>query len=278
MTAQRYTAPTFPARPGATPSLEGILAVVRSHHPDADPESIKRAHAEAALWHEGQRRRSGAPYITHCLTVAAIVADLGMPPPFVCAALLHDMEDTLCPPHRLADQFGEDVAQLVAAVPATPLLPQPTADTSSDAGHDAPGPSWETAVLAIRLADRLHNMRTIAFLSPATRHRKARETLDVFAPLARAAGLETVGGELHDLASAVLHPAPPTQALTRRLLAALTLLLPARQRARWREEWTAELAAHATRLERARFCFRVMLGAPRLSLTLRRPFRQARQS
>jgi GTP pyrophosphokinase len=126
-------------------------------------------------------------------------------------------------------------------------------------------------VLAIRLADRLHNMRTIAFTAEATQHRKARETLDVFAPLAHAAGLETVGSELQSLASAVLQPTPPSfNAVTRRLLTATSLLLPARQRARWQEEWSAELTAHAARRARTRFTLHVLLSAPRLSLTLRR--------
>jgi hypothetical protein len=126
-------------------------------------------------------------------------------------------------------------------------------------------------VLVICLADRLHNMRTIAFLAPSTQYRKARETLDVLAPLARAAGLSDVSRELRDLSVAVLQPASSASVITTRLLALLTLLLPSRQRARWREEWHAELATLPRRGARARFTFRVLLAAPGLSLALRRP-------
>jgi GTP pyrophosphokinase len=250
-----------------------LLAVVRSYHPDADVSVVQRAHAEAAIWHEGQKRHSGDPFITHCLAVAAIVADLRMPPPVVCAALLHDVEDTSCPPGRLADQFGEEVADLVAAVRSI-VLSRSSANAPAVAESCAASPSRETAILAIRLADRLHNMRTLAFVAPPRQFLKARETLEVFAPLARARGMDTVGRELNDLASTVLRAARPAHAFTGRLLTTVTLLLPTQQRARWQEEWGAELAAHATRRARMRFTLRVLLGSPRLSLTLRRPIVQ----
>jgi (p)ppGpp synthase/HD superfamily hydrolase len=152
-------------------------------------------------------RHSGAPVLTHCVAVAAIVAECGMPPAVVCAALLHDLEDTECPPERVAELFGPYVADLQRAIPATPLAPSPTAPVGTDPGCV---PSFDESVLVIRLADRLHNMRTISFLSQATRWRKARETVEVFAPLARAAGLNQMSRELHDLASAELRsPAAP---------------------------------------------------------------------
>lgn len=259
------------ARTTTAPSLDGLLAVVRAHHRDADTALVEHAYAEASFWHEGQMRRSGDPFITHCLAVAAIVADLRMPPPVVCAALLHDVDDTACPPQRIADQFGNDVADLIAAVRTAVVSAYPQADAGTALRSEAAYPSREMAVLAIRLADRLHNMRTIAFVAQNRQLRIARETLDVFAPVASAAGLETVGRELQDLASTVLHPAPSSYAVTGRLLASVTLLLPSRQRARWQEEWSADLAAHASRYARTRFTLRVLLGAPRLSMTLRRP-------
>lgn len=259
------------ARPGSrhgnSPSLEGLLGVVRAHHPAADLASIELAHEEAARWHEGQTRRSGDPYLTHCLAVARIVADVGMPPTVVCAALLHDViEDTLCPPGRLAGQFGLSVAQLVADASTVDLRAIPP-----DAAPRSAQPPHSEAVLVIRLADRLHNMRTIEFVAAAKQYGKARETIEVFAPLARAAGLADVSRELHDLSAAVLQPAPTAYAVTTRLLALLTLLLPGTQRARWRQEWQAELAALPTRRTRACFTFRVLLSTPHLSLTLRRP-------
>ncbi|MEU6242782.1 HD domain-containing protein [Streptomyces sp. NPDC047024] len=118
-------------------------------------------------------------------------------------------------------------------------------------------------MLAIRLADRLHNMRTIAFAAPTRRYRVARETLNVIAPLARAAGLTDVSRELHDLSSAVLQPTSTAFTVTARTLSMLILLLPALTRTRWREEWHAELGTLPTRCTRTRFTLRVLLSTPR---------------
>ncbi|MCX4993316.1 HD domain-containing protein [Streptomyces sp. NBC_00568] len=249
------------------PSYDELLSSVRVHHPAVDAVLLQGAYAEAARWHQGHLRRSGAPVLAHCVTVAAIVAECGMPPDVVCAALLHDLEDTDCPPERVAELFGPYIADLLRAIPTAPL------DMPSAAALGIPGdaPSFEAAVLAIRLADRLHNMRTIAFLSQAARYRRACETVDVFAPLAHAAGLHHVSRELHHLASAVLRSPVASYAVTGRTLALLALLLPSRQRSRWQEEWTAELVAHRTRRTRARYTLRVLWHTPRLSLALRRP-------
>jgi (p)ppGpp synthase/HD superfamily hydrolase len=274
MKARRRLAPRLSKRHGNPPSLNSILAAVRAHHPEAGVSLIEHAHDEAGLWHEGQTRRSGDPYVTHCLAVAAIVADLGMPPALVCVALLHDIDDTPCPPGRVVEDFGQNIAQLVSAVHTAKLGAIPPSGLTLEAARPAARPTREEAVLTICLADRLHNMRTIAFLAPAKQHRKARETLDVLAPLARAAGLTDVSRELHDLSAAVLQPTSSAFAVTTRLLA---LLLPTPQRARWREEWHAELATLPTRRTRTRFTFRVLLGTPRLSMTLRRPAGQERR-
>ncbi len=264
-------------RHGGSPSLDGVLGSVRAHHPGADASLITYAHDEAARWHEGQTRRNGDPFLTHCLAVAAIVADIGMPPDVVCAALLHDIEDTLCPPRHVAEQFGPDVAQLIADVRAVELGAIRPGDLDFDTAGPVTHPTHQEAVLAIRLADRLHNMRTIAFVAPAKQLGKARETIQVFAPLASAAGLTGVSRELHDLSAAVLQPTPAAFAVTTRMLSLLTLVLPGAQRARWREEWHAELAALPNRRTRIRFTARVLLGTPRLSLTLRRPVRRERR-
>ncbi|MEU8986942.1 HD domain-containing protein [Streptomyces sp. NPDC048558] len=132
-------------------------------------------------------------------------------------------------------------------------------------------------MLAIRLADRLHNMRTIAFVAPAKQHRKVGETIDILAPLARAAGLSDVGRERHELSAAVLQPTTSASGINPRLLILVTLLLPAPHRARWQEEWHAELAALPTRRTRLRFTFPVLLDTPSLSLTLRRPICRERR-
>ena len=278
MKARRRLGPRRVVRAGTAPSLDGILAAVRAHHPGSDTAPVERAYAEAAFWHEGQRRRSGDAYVTHCLAVAAIVADLRLPPHVVCAALLHDvLEDTACPPRRIAERFGREVADVVAAV-ATAEVSQYWQDGRAIMpASDVVRPSREMAVLVVRLADRLHNLRTITFLARAKQLLKARETLDVFVPVASAAGLETVGRELRGLASAVLRPAPSAYAVTGRLLTVCTLLLPSVQRARWQEEWSADLAEHTTGRARTRFTLRVLLGAPRLSMTLRRPSRRERR-
>ena len=277
MRARRRLVPRPSKRHSATLSLDGILAVVRTHHPDADTSLIQHAHDEAAVWHADQTRRSGDPFLTHCLAVAAVVADIGMPAPVICAALLHDVDDSPCPPGRVAEHFGQEVADLISAVRTAKLSAIPVAalhfGTARPAGLQ---PTREEAVLAIRLADRLHNMRTIAFVPPSRRYRVARETLDVIAPLARAAGLTDVGRELHALSSGVLQPAS-TAAVTTRMLSMLTLLLPTAARSRWREEWHAEIATLATRRTRTRFTLRVLLATPRLSWTLRRTaFRERR--
>ncbi|WP_328475738.1 HD domain-containing protein [Streptomyces sp. NBC_00377] len=230
-----------------------------------------------SLIEELHLRRNGDPVLTHCLTVAAIVAGLRMPPSVVCAALLHDLEDTACPPNRPADRFGTDIAGLVAALPTALLGPTLPAGRVTEPPTPHTGPSQQMAVLTIRLADRLHNLRTSACLSPATRYRIARETLEVFAPVARTAGLHTVGRELDALASAVLHPSPSAHGTSARVLTILNLLLPTRQRARWQEEWNAELAAHATRRARIRFTARVLRSTPRLSMTLHRPTARQRR-
>ncbi|MFF4088878.1 HD domain-containing protein [Streptomyces nigra] len=272
MSAKRRLAPRVVTRPGAAPSLGSLLAVVRTHHPVADLSLVQQAHDEAALWHAGQTRRSGAPFLTHCLAVAAIVADVGMPPAVVCAALLHDIEDTNCPPRRVAEYFGHETADLISAVRTTRLDEIPPSALRIGNARPAPlQPTREEAVLAIRLADRLHNMRTIKFVAPARQHRVARETLELVAPLAKAAGLADVGRELHDISSAVLRPTVSAWAVTPRLLTVLTLLLPAAQRARWHEEWNAELGTLPTRRARTHFTARILLSTPRLTLTLRRP-------
>ncbi|WP_328868771.1 HD domain-containing protein [Streptomyces sp. NBC_00287] len=271
MRARRRLSPRPIRRRPGTPSLDSVLAVVRTHHPDADTSLIQHAHDEADVWHAGQTRRSGDPFLTHCLAVAAIVADIGMPPAVICAAVLHDIDDTACPPGRVAEHFGQEIVDLIASVRTAQLSTIPLSALNFDsATRAALQPTCEEAVLAIRLADRLHNMRTIAFVAPTRRYRVARETLDVIAPLARTAGLTEVSRELYDLSSAVLQPTS-TAAVTTRTLSMLTLLLPTPTRARWREEWHAELGTLSTRRTRTRFTLRVLLSTPRLSWTLRRP-------
>ncbi|MDH6614463.1 hypothetical protein M2163_001571 [Streptomyces sp. SAI-135] len=158
-----------------------------------------------------------------------------------------------CPPGRVAERFGEDVARLVSAV----RLAELDMVAPDDLLLDTAAPTLEQAVLAICPADRLHNLRTIAFLAPAKQRRKASETLEVLVPLARATGLTDVRSELEALAASVPHPPSSAFAVTTRVLALLSLVLPAQQRARWREEWQAELTCLRSWQARARFTLHV---------------------
>lgn len=184
--------PTQPDRPGtAALTLVDVLAAVST---DSDAGQIERAHAAATAWHDGQWRKSGDPFISHPLAVAFIVAEMGLGTAAVCAALLHDViEDTPCTLALLRNQFGDDVADTVDQV--TQL---------STFGLATPiGPGRQHA-LVIKLADRLHNMRTVSYIPPEKQQRKSREVLDYFAPLANALGFEEIGSELVGLATAVL--------------------------------------------------------------------------
>ncbi|MCZ4126174.1 HD domain-containing protein [Streptomyces sp. H39-S7] len=231
---------------------------------------IERSYATAAEWHQGQRRRSGDPYVTHPLAVAQIVADLGMDHHTVCAALLHDLlEDTEYPADRLAGEFGPDIADLVAAVSDATAVQQ--ALTALNAAPAAAISARDRAVLVLKLADRLHNMRTVRFLDRARQHVKAQQTLDLQAPVADALGLDQLSGELRRLSSAALPSADCPATLCRQVLAVTTLLLPTAARTRWLQEWTGELGALPTC--RARMCFTVhiIVRMPHLALILRRP-------
>lgn len=240
-------------------SLGRLVGAVRLRHPDADVELLQRVHACAARWHEGQRRRSGEPFITHPVAVATIVAELGMRPPVVCAALLHDtVLDTPCTIDDLTADFGPEIASLVRRLE----------DPLPDAGE----PRQVDEVLILKMADRLHNMRTLHCRSHSSRQRVSRETLAVHVPLARQIGVETVGRELEALASAVIFAAAAAaraRSLSERLLAWTSAVLPPAVRTRWLEEWYGELATLPTRRARLRFAMEVARGMPRLAAALR---------
>jgi GTP pyrophosphokinase len=263
------TGPGAHPEAAAEPAFGALLAAVRARDPQADAALVERAYAVADHWHHGQKRKSGRPYITHPVAVATIVADLGMDHQVVCAALLHDLlEDTAYPADRLGEEFGEEIADLVAALADATRVRHALALL---ADRTLSLPDRERAVLVLKLADRLHNIRTVRFLARATQLRKAQETLDIQAPAARALGLDALSSELKDLASATLRPPVRVRTVSQRVLAATTLLLPPTVRARWLEEWIGELATLPTRPARTRFTARVLLGIPRLSLILHHP-------
>nr|WP_245574238.1 bifunctional (p)ppGpp synthetase/guanosine-3',5'-bis(diphosphate) 3'-pyrophosphohydrolase [Amycolatopsis nigrescens] len=202
--ARRITA----QRPAAVKQvLEPLAAVHRELHPNADLTLLQHAYDVAEELHREQRRKSGDPYITHPLAVATILAELGMDTITLVAALLHDtVEDTGYSLERLSTDFGEKVGQLVDGVTKLDKVKLgPTAEAET-IRKMVIAMARDPRVLVIKLADRLHNMRTMRFLPPEKQARKAKETLEVLAPLAHRLGMATVKWELEDLAFAILQP------------------------------------------------------------------------
>ena len=278
---------TPPRGPGAGPGREAAGAgdvasraqVLFDAAGGAGAESLlRRAYGTAAAWHEGQLRLSGDPYITHPVEVALICQDLGMSPAVRCAALLHDvLNDTACTRAQLRRDFGGEIVDLVEHVIRLDRSRYPSAAAASEQAQAVPDPR----ALIIKLADRLHNMRTVRYITPDKQQRKSREVLGYFAPLARGLGLEAVARELADLARQTLAQQPHDQAslsapgparapvLSRRVLAITSVLLPRAGRDRWLGEWTGELSTLPTRRGRARFTIEMLTGMPRLAAVLR---------
>ena len=197
------------AQRGATinPVLEPLIKTVRATHPKADVRLIERAYESAAYWHREQKRRSGDPYITHPLAVATILAELGMNTETICAALLHDtVEDTPYTLTELRGEFGEDIAALVDGVTKLDKVKYGESAEAETVRKMVVAMSRDIRVLVIKLADRLHNMRTLRYLPREKQERKSKEVLEIFAPLAHRLGMNTVKWELEDLAFATLYP------------------------------------------------------------------------
>jgi GTP pyrophosphokinase len=195
------------AGPTMNPVLEPLIKTVRSTHPKADVRLIERAYDTAAHYHRDQKRRSGDPYITHPLAVAAILAELGMTTPTIVAALLHDtVEDTEYTLDGLRTEFGDEIAALVDGVTKLDKVKYGDAAEAETVRKMVIAMARDIRVLVIKLADRLHNMRTMRYLPRHKQERKARETLEIFAPLAHRLGMNTIKWELEDLAFAILYP------------------------------------------------------------------------
>jgi GTP diphosphokinase / guanosine-3',5'-bis(diphosphate) 3'-diphosphatase len=192
---------------GVNPVLEPLIKTLRATHPKADTRLLERAYEAAARQHAGQVRKSGDPYITHPLAVATILAELGMNHEELCAALLHDtIEDT---PYTLAElrrDFGDDIATLVDGVTKLDKVKYGEAAQAETVRKMVVAMSRDIRVLVIKLADRLHNMRTLRYLPREKQEQKSREVLEIFAPLAHRLGMNTVKWELEDLAFATLYP------------------------------------------------------------------------
>jgi len=189
------------------PVLEPLIKTIRVTHPKADIRLVERAYEVAAYWHRDQKRKSGDPYITHPLAVATILAELGMNTDTICAALLHDtVEDTPYTLVELRGEFGEDIAALVDGVTKLDKVKYGDSAEAETVRKMVVAMSRDIRVLVIKLADRLHNMRTLRYLPRDKQERKARETLEIFAPLAHRLGMNTVKWELEDLSFAMLYP------------------------------------------------------------------------
>src|SRR5258708_10904859 len=195
--ARRMTA----QRSAVNPVLEPLVAVHRESFPKADLSLLQKAYEVAELRHADQMRRSGDPYITHPLAVSTILAELGMDTTTLVAALLHDtVEDTDYSLARLSADFGEVVAHLVDGVTKLDKVKLGAAAEAETIRKMVVAMARDPRVLVIKLSDRLHNMRTMRFLPPEKQARKARETLEVFAPLAHRLAIATATWELDDLA------------------------------------------------------------------------------
>ena len=192
---------------GVNPVLEPLIKTVRTTHPKADLRLIERAYETAARLHAGQLRKSGDPYITHPLAVATILAELGMNDETLCAALLHDtIEDTDYTLDEMRREFGDEIASLVDGVTKLDKVKYGEAAQAETVRKMVVAMSRDIRVLVIKLADRLHNMRTLRYLPRAKQEQKSRETLEIYAPLAHRLGMNTVKWELEDLAFATLFP------------------------------------------------------------------------
>ncbi|HXP26564.1 MAG TPA: bifunctional (p)ppGpp synthetase/guanosine-3',5'-bis(diphosphate) 3'-pyrophosphohydrolase, partial [Steroidobacteraceae bacterium] len=192
-----------------TPGLKELIASVESYLPSEQVERIRQAAEFGASAHQGQKRLSGEPFIAHPVAAAAILADLHLDPDTIIAAILHDViEDTPTPKDQLTARFGADVAELVDGVTKLDQI-------KFKSREEAQAESFRKMLLAmvrdirvimVKLADRMHNMRTLGVMPPVKRRRSARETLEIYAPIAERLGLYAVKLELEDLGFRALYP------------------------------------------------------------------------
>ena len=189
--------------------LEDILAKVEKHHPGDNLDLIRRAYIFSAKEHKGQVRASGEPYLTHPLEVANILAEMKMDAVTVSVGLLHDVvEDTLVSLEDVEKIFGPEVAHIVDGVTKISQI-QFTSKEEKQAENFRKmllAMTDDIRVIMVKFADRLHNMRTLQYLSGERREAIARETMEIYAPLANRLGMGKIRGELEDLAFSYLEP------------------------------------------------------------------------
>ncbi|PDW02646.1 RelA/SpoT family protein [Candidatus Viridilinea mediisalina] len=192
-----------------SPTVEALVARLRDYLPDADTDLVRRAYALALIAHTGQFRQSGEPYIDHPVAVATILLDLSLDAESIAAALLHDVvEDTGISLELLGQFFGTTIAHLVDGVTKLSGLEHKTKEELQAGSYRKMfiATADDPRVILIKLADRLHNMRTLGVTSPEKQRRVSRETLDIYAPLAHRLGMWQVKSELEDLAFKGMYP------------------------------------------------------------------------
>ena len=235
------------------PAIEPLLTAARANHPRADMTVVERAYAVAEQAHRGQVRKSGDPYITHPVAVATILAELGLTPSTLAAALLHDtVEDTPYSLKQLRADFGDEIALLVDGVTKFDKVRYGEAAQAETVRKMVIAMAQDIRVLVIKLADRLHNARTWKYVSAESAKRKARETIEIYAPLAHRLGMNTIKWELEDLSFATLYPKVYEELV--RLVA---------ERAPSREEYLDELRELVTNDLRAARIRCVVSGRPK---------------
>ncbi|MCX6421553.1 MAG: bifunctional (p)ppGpp synthetase/guanosine-3',5'-bis(diphosphate) 3'-pyrophosphohydrolase [Actinobacteria bacterium] len=187
--------------------LDPVLKALRQFHPKSDVKVLQRAYEVSAYLHRDQLRRSGEPYITHPIAVALILAELGMTVPTLAAALLHDaVEDTEYSLDELREDFGAEIAALVDGVTKLDRVKYGETSAAETVRKMVIAMARDVRVLVVKLADRLHNMRTLRYMPIDKQEKKARETLEIYAPLAHRLGINAMKWELEDLSFATLHP------------------------------------------------------------------------
>ncbi len=190
--------------------FEDLLDKVRGYSPDADLELLRRAYVFSALEHKGQIRHSGEPYLVHPLEVADILAEMKLDAVCIAAGLLHDVvEDTLTTPDKIREKFGEDVAHIVEGVTKIGAIPFSSTEERQAENFRKMLLAMvdDIRVILVKLADRLHNMRTLQHMADDKRVRIAQETLDIYAPIANRLGMSRIKNELEELSFKYLEPA-----------------------------------------------------------------------
>jgi len=190
--------------------FEDLLDKVQGYSPDADLELLRRAYVFSALEHKGQVRHSGEPYLVHPMEVADILADMKLDAVCIAAGLLHDVvEDTLTTPERIREKFGEDVAHIVEGVTKIGAIPFSSSEERQAENFRKMLLAMvdDIRVILVKLADRLHNMRTLEHMNAERQVRIAQETLDIYAPIANRLGMSRIKNELEELSFRFLEPA-----------------------------------------------------------------------